>query len=126
MSTKQNPLNPAVPVETPARRQEPQIAKLKAERVQLLEKLAATRQKLAARLEAMPDWAVFDDAVGCVRVFPSPPAAAAYAGYVVQAASHAGQSVVLELAGSGVLIVVRGTPRHGLTEEALAFAQALG
>src|SRR5262245_18632907 len=124
-----SPLSPAVPDVTPARRPAPPPSRLKAERVQLRIEPAPGRlkaERVQERLAAMPGWFVVGNGLGRVRELPSPQAAAAHAGFVAQAASTAGQRVVIQLAGSRVTLFLRGRLRDGLTETAMDFAQALG
>ena len=94
---------------------EPYLARLKAERVQ-------------QRLKAMPGWrlAAGGKTIDRLRQFPTPRAAAAFAGFLSELAADTGQPLGIELSGKHVTITVRARSGSDLTEAALDFAQALG
>lgn len=98
-----------------------ELARLKAERVQLV----------ARRLESLPGWQQIHDGMAIQRVheFPELRVALAYAAYVGELSTSLKVPASVALAGSRVAVTVRGLRRHGLrdvTDAMLGFAAELG
>ena len=98
---------------------EPIVQRLKSERIQ-------------EELKAMPAWELVDEeeAIDCVKNFPTTYVAALYTAYVTAYAAAAGFSVTLSVTGGQVCVTVYAQPINGCPGEldlpVLAFARQLG
>ena len=98
-----------------------ELARLKAERVQLV----------AKRLETLPGWQLIRDNTAICREhhFASSRVALAYAAFVGELSTAENVPATVHIAGSRAMVTVRGEPKGGfrdVTDKILGFAAELG